>query len=124
MRGAGGVVIREGLLMGVFGGAAFGKGKDEAFLSQEGWTLGNGDLEQKMKMYEGRHAVFITALRQPVDRILSRYWYEGRWKMGAKPEKDAPRSIEVSLSLSLSLSLSVYVCMYIYYWLYFFPLHS
>ena len=26
-----GAVIREGLLMGVFGGAAFGKGKDEAF---------------------------------------------------------------------------------------------
>ena len=82
--------------MGVFGGAAFGKGKDESFLSQEGWTLGSGDVEEKMRKYEARNAVFLTALRHPVSRALSRYWYEGRWPMGAKPDQqgDAPKSLE------------------------------
>ena len=97
MRGAGGVVIREGLLMGVYGGASFGAGKDESFLSQEGWTLGSGDLDGKFRRYKLRGAVFLTVLRNPVERILSRYWYEGRWNMGVSKEKVTPstaRSLE------------------------------
>jgi hypothetical protein len=38
--GAGGVVLREGLMMALFGGSGFGKGIDESFIVTEGWALG------------------------------------------------------------------------------------
>ena len=29
----------------------------------------------------------LTILRHPVDRVISRYWFEGRWGLFKKPEK-------------------------------------
>lgn len=74
LRGAGGVTLREGLLMSIYGGAAFGKGLDESFVVSEGFALGTPRLDEKVKKYSARDAVFITALRHPIFRILSRYW--------------------------------------------------
>jgi hypothetical protein len=65
-----------------YGGAAFGGGLDEAFIVSEGWAVGTKQVEAKMAKFDARQAVFLTALRHPVNRILSRYWYEGRWEMG------------------------------------------
>lgn len=74
LRGAGGVVLREGLLMSIFGGAAFGKGLDEAFLVSEGWALGSPAIVDKALKFHERNGIFLTALRHPINRIYSRYW--------------------------------------------------
>ena len=89
MRGAGGIVFREGLLMALYGGAAFGAGPDESFIVSEGWAVGTARVDEKIAKFGPRGAVFMTALRHPVNRILSRYWYEGRWEMGKKDVSSA-----------------------------------
>jgi hypothetical protein len=74
LRGAGGVFIREGLLMPLYGGAAFGQGLDESFIVSEGWALDTLQNNAKMDKFDARESVFLTILRHPIDRILSRYW--------------------------------------------------
>ena len=64
--------------MPIYGGARFGGGPDEAFVVSEGWALGAVQNEEKMAKYRARDAVFMTSLRHPINRILSRYWYEVR----------------------------------------------
>lgn len=96
LRGAGGVLMREGLLMALFGGAGFGKGLDESFIVSEGWALGTALVVEKTSKFRPRDSIFITTLRQPINRIISRYWYEGRWEMG-RPKDEIRDQTAVAL---------------------------
>ena len=64
--GCGGVTIREGLLLHVWG-------SEPAAVQVEGASLADPRLLAKARAYRP-HAKFVIALREPIDRILSRYW--------------------------------------------------
>ena len=58
----------------------------------------------------GRHVptlVYITSLRHPIDRILSMYWFEGRWPRtcGAPCEQRKNKTNEQPLGASMSGSM-------------------
>jgi hypothetical protein len=81
--------------MSIYGGAGFGKGLDESFIVSEGWALETPLVNLKVAKFSARNAVFMTSLKHPINRILGRYWYEGRWEMGKKsPTLATARSLE------------------------------
>jgi hypothetical protein len=45
-----------------------------SFITKEGVVLEEEDMHQNQTL-------FVTSLRDPIDRIISSYWFEGRWPM-------------------------------------------
>ena len=88
--GAAGATQREGVLMHLWGSSEAPRGgagrhapKGPARTAQlEGGAFHDRQWRDKALDYARRGAWFVTALREPLDRVWSRYWYEGRY--GAK----------------------------------------
>jgi hypothetical protein len=80
LRGTGGKGFGEGVLNHLF--------TREDMLVAEGWSLSHAPTVAKLASLEGRgsggiasRALRVTILRHPVERIISRYWFEGRWPL-------------------------------------------
>jgi len=91
--GAAGATIREGVLMHLWGSSeapAGGAGrfapKDNKWRTSqhEGSTLADPRWLSSARHYAKRNAWFVTVLRDPVQRVWSRYWYD---KGGSISEK-------------------------------------
>ena len=83
--GAAGATIREGVLMHLWGSSeapAGGAGrfapKDSKWRTSqhEGSTLADPRWLSSARHYAKRNAWFVTVLREPVQRVWSRYWYD------------------------------------------------
>ena len=83
--GAAGATIREGVLMHLWGSSeapAGGAGrfapKDNKWRTSqhEGSTLADPRWLSSARHYAKRNAWFVTVLRDPVQRVWSRYWYD------------------------------------------------
>lgn len=98
--GAAGATMREGVLMHLWGSSeAPGGGagrfipKDSKWRSSqvEGSTLADPRWLSSARHYAKRNAWFVTVLREPLQRVWSRYWYdtgcsitEEKWLDGSK----------------------------------------
>ena len=75
LRGTGGKMFGEGVLNHLF--------TREQITVCEGWSLSHPATFAKLALSEatGRNAIRITILRHPLERIISRYYFEGRWPL-------------------------------------------
>ena len=92
--GAAGATIREGVLMHLWGSSeapAGGAGrfapKDNKWRTSqhEGSTLADPRWLSSARHYAKRNAWFVTVLRDPVQRVWSRYWLRAVWKSNFGP---------------------------------------
>ena len=92
--GAAGATIREGVLMHLWGSSeapAGGAGrfapKDSKWRTSqhEGSTLADPRWLSSARHYAKRNAWFVTVLRDPVQRVWSRYWLRAVWKSNFGP---------------------------------------
>jgi hypothetical protein len=82
------VTIREGALLHLWG-------SEPAAIQVEGSSFGDPRLLAKAVAYRPS-AKFVVALREPVARVLSRYWYEGRFPQ-QREKSGEPRSLDAWL---------------------------
>ena len=74
LRGTGGKGFGEGVLNHLF--------TREQITVAEGWSLSHAPTAAKLRAMEGAGgAIRVTILRHPIKRIVSRYWFEGRWPL-------------------------------------------
>lgn len=90
-RGAGGKFVRENILLSLL--------EQRAVSQSEGETLGNRATARRLAETNQRGGATIAVLRHPIIRILSRYWFEGRWdqKSSTPRTDDNARSLETWL---------------------------
>lgn len=80
IRGAGGKMLVEGVINHVF--------PRERITVAEGWSTAHGPTMAKLVAARDKGALRVTVLRHPINRALSRYWFEGRWQLFAKERSD------------------------------------
>lgn len=77
IRGTGGKAFGEGVLNHLF--------EREQMVVAEGWSTAHSLTQIKLRNLQDEGSVVrITILRNPLARIASRYWFEGRWPLFAK----------------------------------------
>ena len=76
MRGCGGKMMGEGVLNHVF--------KRSSFLVHEGWSLAHQPVQRSLEATRASNGLVMMMLRDPIERALSRYWFEGRWPLFQK----------------------------------------
>jgi hypothetical protein len=81
IRGNGGKMLGEGVFNHVF--------ERENMTIVEGWSMSHSLTAAKLRLRESQgNVVRLTVLRHPIARIVSRYWFEGRWQLFATERKD------------------------------------
>jgi len=60
----------------------------------EGETLGHGPTAERLKTAKALGSARILLIRDPIERIMSRYWFEGRWNTFKTPTNESAVSIE------------------------------
>ena len=75
--------------------------EQRAVTQSEGETLGHGPTAARLNDAKLMGGSRVIILRNPLTRIISRYWFEGRWDQASKlPKTDAnARSFEDWLKL-------------------------
>ena len=80
--GTGAVTIREGVLLHLYG-------SEPRVMGVEGSSFADARYLAKAETYAKMGAKFVIAFREPVQRIVSRYWYDGRWPHGGPKRRSA-----------------------------------
>ena len=70
LRGTGGKFIRESVMLALF--------PKEAVTQSEGRTLAHPATASRLQAFAAGGAATVVVLRDPLQRILSRFWHEGR----------------------------------------------
>jgi hypothetical protein len=77
IRGSGGKSFGEGVLNHLF--------ERQQMIVSEGWSTAHLLTQSKLQNLQAEGSVCrITILRHPIARIMSRYWFEGRWPLFSK----------------------------------------
>lgn len=80
--GTGAVTIREGVLLHLYG-------SEPRVMGVEGSSFADARYLAKAETYAKMGAKFVIAFREPIQRIVSRYWYDGRWPHGGPKQRSA-----------------------------------
>ena len=80
--GTGAVTIREGVLLHLYG-------SEPRVMGVEGSSFADARYLAKAETYAKMGAKFVIAFREPIQRIVSRYWYDGRWPHGGPKRRSA-----------------------------------
>eukprot|EP00616_Rhizochromulina_sp_CCMP1243_P018746 CAMPEP_0118966308 /NCGR_PEP_ID=MMETSP1173-20130426/3789_1 /TAXON_ID=1034831 /ORGANISM="Rhizochromulina marina cf, Strain CCMP1243" /LENGTH=323 /DNA_ID=CAMNT_0006915065 /DNA_START=35 /DNA_END=1002 /DNA_ORIENTATION=+ len=82
LRGCGGKTIGEGLFNHILD-------RDQLVVS-EGWSLAHTPTMERLMATRSSGGLVMAALRNPIDRAISRYWFEGRWPLFLKSPDTEP----------------------------------
>jgi hypothetical protein len=84
LRGTGGKFIRENVMLALF--------EQLAVTQSEGDTLGHDPTAARLAEAKAMGGVRVIVLRNPVTRLISRYWFEGRFDQSSKLSKTDARA--------------------------------
>ena len=90
MRGCGGKMMGEGVLNHVF--------NRSSFLVHEGWSLAHPPVQRSLDATRASNGLVMMMMRDPIERALSRYWFEGRWPLFQKRADGAEQPFGTWLS--------------------------
>mmetsp|Transcript_48576 Transcript_48576/g.136553 ORF Transcript_48576/g.136553 Transcript_48576/m.136553 type:complete len:449 (+) Transcript_48576:1191-2537(+) len=75
LRGCGNKMVLEGVLEHLI--------PRRSFIVNEGWSLAHPAVASNLNTVRaaGHDGLIVLLLRHPIERALSRYWFEGRWQL-------------------------------------------